>query len=254
MNLIKNNLTIQELTPEATLHQIIAANSNAPYLLQSIGLDPSGQADKTLRQVCLEKKWNEVELLEWIKKNPPAEELKNGIDSLKKKNRGIESSALEICNFLNRKTLPVIEELFLTIQTEYERVSKIHGMQHTWLNEAKWHVNELLSTLRFFIKFEKETFYPLVNELQQHGERILDGSAQNLKRSLNLIKDDHDLIKKKMQRINNISNHFHFDESACSTLRILCNRLETFFDVLTDHIEIEEKKLLPEIEKKLDYS
>lgn len=99
MNSIKTDSTIQKLTPEATLDQIISANSNAPHLLQSIGLDPSGQADKTLRQVCLEKQWNEVEMLEWIKKNPPAEKMKKGIDSFKKK---IGISKALLWNFLKR--------------------------------------------------------------------------------------------------------------------------------------------------------
>lgn len=251
---MKTESTIQKLTPEATLDQIISVNSNAPYLLQSIGLDPNGHTDKTLRQICSEKQWNEVELLEWIKKNPPAEQVKKNVDLFKKKTRNIGTSVTEICNFLTSETLPVIKNLSFQIRNEYERVSQVHGMQYSWLNEAKWHVNELLNTLQYFIKFEKETFYPLVTEFQKRGEQILDGSVQNLKRSLSVIKDDHSLVKEKMQQINTISNHFHFDESACSTLRILCSRLETFFDVLTDHIEIEVKRLLPGIEKKLSNS
>lgn len=251
---MKTESTTQKLTPEATLDQIISVNSNAPHLLQSIGLDPNGHADKTLRQICSEKQWNEVELLKWIKKNPPAEQVQKNADSFKKKNRNMGTSVTEICNFLTTETLPVIENLSSDVRNEYERVSQVHGMQYPWLNEAKWHVNELLNTLQYFIKFETETFYPLVTEFQERGERILDGSVQNLKRSLTVIKDDHSLIKQKMQQINKISNYFHFDESACSTIRILCSRLETFFDILTDHIEIEERKLLPGIEKKLDDS
>lgn len=254
MSSMKTDSITQQLTPEATLHQIISVNSNAPHLLQSIGLDPNSHTDKTLRQICSEKQWNEVELLEWIKKNPSAKQVKIDVDTFEKKSNDAGTSIAGICNYLSMETLTVILDLTTEIRAEYERVSQVHGMQYPWLNEAKWHVNQLLNTLQYFIKFETETFYLLAIELQEQGERMLDGNVQNLKRSLTVIKDDHSLIKEKMQRIKKISNHFHFDESTCATLRILCSRLETFFDVLADHIEIEEKKLLPGIEKKLDDS
>jgi len=251
MSSMKTESTTQKLTPEATLDQIISVNSNAPHLLQSIGLDPNSHANKTLRQICSEKQWNEVELLKWIKKNHSAEQVQKNADSFKKKNRDIGTSVTEICNFLTTETLPVIENLSSDVRREYERVSQVHGMQYAWLNEAKWHVNELLNTLQYFIKFETETFYPLVTEFQERGERILDGSVQNLKKSIDVVKQDHQIIEERMERIKKISRDFHYDESACSTLRILCTRLETLYRTIDKHVKIEKTKLLSEIENKL---
>lgn len=246
-----STITIQKLTPEATLHQIISVNSNAPHLLQSIGLDLRGRADKTLREICFEKQWNEMEMLEWIKRNPPAKQITTVVDTCENKKIGTGSSIEEICNFLSAETLPVIKDLASQTQPEYERICKIHGIQYTWLKEAKWHVNQLINTLQYFKKFETETFYPLAIALYEQGEQIMDGSVQNLKRSLTVIKKDHNQIEEKMQLINEISSHFHFDGSACSSLRILCIRLKTLFELLPKHIDIETEYLLPEIENQL---
>lgn len=241
----------QKLTPESTLQQITSFHSNAPLLLQSIGFDLHGNETKTLRQVCSEKQWNEVELLEWIKKNPPSVQKKNNGITYKKKTRQPGTTYSEICSYLTEETLSKIKDLTKQIRSEYPRVAKVHGIQYPWLNSIKWHVNQLLNNLQYFINFESKTFYPLAVELQKQGERMLDGSAQNLKKSLKVIKHDHQGIEESIERIKEISRDFHYDESACSTLRILCSRLETLCRTIDEHLQIEQTKLLPKIEKKL---
>lgn len=248
---MKTNSTTHKLTPEATLQQIISTHSNAPLLLQSIGLDPNGREDKTLRQVCSEKQWNETELLEWIKKDLSAIQKKNNTIPFDKKRRQPGTTIPEICSYLTEETLPEIKDLSDYVRSDYMRTGKIHGTQYPWLNSAKWHVNQLLNTLRYFIHFESETFYPLAIELQKEGERTLDGSVQNLKKSIDVIQQDHQIIEKKIKRIKKISGDFRYDESACSTLRILCNRLKTLCRTIDEHLKIEQAKLLPEIENKL---
>jgi iron-sulfur cluster repair protein YtfE (RIC family) len=242
---METDSSTRKLTPEATLQQIISFNSNISHMLQSIGLDPKDSEEKTLRQVCSEKQWNEIELLKWIKKNPPA---------IEKKRRLPGTTISEICSFLEKETLTEIKELSAYVRSDYILTSKIHGIQYSWLNSAKWHVNQLLNTLQYFSNFELETFYPLAIELQKQGKRTLDGSVQNLKKSIAVVKQDHQIIEERMERITKISRSFYYDESACSTLRILCNRFETLFQTIDEHINIEQTKLLPEIEQILAIS
>ncbi|MDZ7721119.1 MAG: hypothetical protein U5K72_20020 [Balneolaceae bacterium] len=251
---MKSETTLKNLSPEATLNQIISADEDTPQLLQSIGLNPNVDTEKTLRQVCFEKQWNEAELLNWIKKNRSSNTAIQNNGSKQKKKLPDFTSITEITEYLTSESLSTVSDLSSQIQNNYKRVSQVHGIQYPWLKEAEWHVFQLINTLSFYKKFETETFYPLAGELQKQKERMLDGNVQNLKRSMDVVKEDHKQMKKSLQRIKKMSGDFHFDESACSTLRILCNRLQSLHRTLSDHLKIEQEKLLPKIETKLENS
>src|SRR5699024_12848975 len=61
------DLSLKKLTPDATLAQILMADKDAAHLLTSIGLDPSAHMEETLRAVCSQRQWSEVEVMKWLK-------------------------------------------------------------------------------------------------------------------------------------------------------------------------------------------
>ncbi|MEX0648827.1 MAG: hypothetical protein WEA56_12535 [Balneolaceae bacterium] len=240
-------MKLHKLSAEATLQQITSFHRPAAELLNSIGLDISGQTDKTLRQICAERKWNEVELLEWIKKSEaqPAEEHEYRNDSENLSGCTISG----ICDLLAGETHPRIESYLSFIKENYSRVSKVHGNQTLWLKKAAWHIDLLAEKLQVFRQFEREKLFPLSARLQKLNERILYGDLQNLKRSISVIEKDHTAFINLMSTIRSISSDFYFDEAACSTTRILCKRFKDLFSQLDEHISIERKVLLPKIKE-----
>lgn len=230
-------------TVDTPLEQIFNQNSYAQELLKSIGFNPAGQTDKTLRQICTEKQWSENEVLEWIDHHnssqaPPADMF---IDDIFKQN----AAPSEVCNYLKKETIPEIERFVNIILSDYPRVLKVHATEHPWLKEAAPHADQLLDKLQYLTSFEKLKFFPLVDEYGEQKERILDRDVQNLKRSVQIVQDDHQDILKSIQIINRLSHNLHYPENAPSTLRILCTRLGMLFYRIQRHIEIEEKHLLP---------
>lgn len=235
------------LTPEATLQQITTVSQPAMELLTSIGLNVSGHYDKTLRQVCTERKWSEVEVLDWIKKHDQSEKkapepaLKNTSDK----------SISELCDLLVHENHSFFTNAVSVIEDNYSRISKVHGSQYLWLKEAEWHVHLLVDKLSLYLKFEYRKFFPLAKQLQVKQEQILDGDVQSLKRSVKLIKEDHDRLMDIMHSIRTIKGSLQFDESACSSFRILCKQLNDLFECLDNHIRIEKHELLPKIRLQL---
>lgn len=248
---MKTDQVKKKLTPEATLQQIISTHGVAQELLTSIGLDLSNHTDKTLRQLCMEKQWSEQEVLKWIKKNQTISAGKTVDDDLQEKITN-DHQIPEICDILMNDTLPVIADHATAIGKRYKRVSRVHGEQYPWLRQTGEDIKRLLEILPLYTKFEKEKFFPLAKELQKQKERILDGDAQSLKRSVKLIKGDHKRIGRLMKTIRNLSNNFAYDEKAGSVYRNLCNRLNSLFTTLDVHITIEKNDLLPKIDQKFD--
>lgn len=238
-----------DLKPEATLQQIITANRPALQLLKSIGLNVAGESDKTLRQVCAEKKWSEHEVLNWIKKNDTTQ-IQQPTGSklfMKVSKRKIPF----ICDSLSASTYPFLKKHISEIQQNYPRISRVHGTQYLWLREAEWPVHMLSEKLPLYLRFEKNKFFPLAKELHFQKHRILDGNVQNLLRSVKVIEEDHQHLLDLMSAIRRISQNFSFDESACSSLRILCKQIKDLFVKLDEHIKIEQQVLLPQIRKTL---
>lgn len=237
------------LNPEATLQQITTASQPALQLLTSIGLDVSGHYDKTLRQVCAEKKWSEVEVLNWIKEHDKSETEATEEESQVQKSP--VKSISDVCNLLIRENHSTLKKAIAEIEKNYARISKVHGSQYAWLKEAEWHVHLLMDKLSLFLKFESQKFYPLAKQLQSKKEQVLDGDIQSLRRSLKLIEEDHDRILDIKHTISTIKGSLQFDESACSSIRILCKQFHDLFERLDNHFRMEKQVLLPKIRLQL---
>lgn len=241
----------EAVTADTTLGQIFNINSYAQELLRSIGFNPIGQTDKTLRQICTERQWSENEVLEWIghHHNDKVEHQPSASFAEDLFNHDVRIT--DVCHYLKKETIPKIENLSSDISKDYERVLKIHGIQYPWLKEAAPYVEQMLSKLQYLMYFEKMKFYSLVEEYSHQKEKILDRDVQNLRRSIQIVRDDHQNILKSIHHINRLSNNLQYPEGACSAMRILCNRLKMLTELVGRHFDIEEKHLLPAVENKL---
>ena len=144
---MKTGVNVLKLTADATLHQIVEKNKQAPELLKSIGLNPERYAEKTLRQVCAEKQWNEMELLQWIKQH---EINANGTQKTEPE-AGRDMELNELCRFLEKEMLSKITEAVFPVRNQFPRVHKIHGIQYPWLKAISWDLDRLLNKLDDFV-------------------------------------------------------------------------------------------------------
>lgn len=241
---------MRSLGADATLEQLSMVHENTPDLLESIGLNPVQYWDKTLKQVCFEKQWNESELLEWIRKNTP-ETIANGKSAKNVESYSGNSTATDICSMLSKQMHPRIREYAELVGSEFERVYALHAIQYPWLSEISWDLRKLLENLNRFLQFEERVFYPLTKEAEQYHEQMLDGSAQKLKRSLSLINDDHEQILGRATKIRRIGNLFKIEDGTCTTFRLLCRSMDELFDLICSLVTIEKTLLLPAVDRLL---
>lgn len=252
LHTMKSDAKYETLTPEATLRQIASESENAPELLKSIGVNPDQNFDKTLRQVCTEKQWNEAELLEWIKKQEkraPESGMpgKNGSPDLSE-----EDDLTVICRYIDSELISRISYSTGPVKNRFNRAVKVYSTQHPWLKNVAADMRQLLKKLDDVVRFKRETFYPLAEEIQKQREKLLDGSVQKIKRSLKIVDEDHRRLSSLMKRIRKSANDFNVDENTCSAIRVLCSRLLQLFGHVEQHIELEKKSLLPCLQEKLD--
>lgn len=239
--------TLRNLTPGATIHQIVSNNRNTEKLLCSIGLKPEQFQNQTLRSACQQLQWNEEELMAWIIKHDEVPDcIKNEPEE---PDFGV--NILEWCNWMSDSMQPCICELLTSITEDLPRVQLVHGNQYTWLKNIEWHFNTMKEVLERYLLLEKETLFPLVKELNHQGESILYGKAKRLKRSLEVLEDDRTGISKEIRLIRDFSNHYQNPAGACSTLRIMIKNLADLDRQVEKYFSVEKDSIFPIVKKQL---
>jgi len=245
------DLSLKKLTPDATLAQILMADKDAAHLLTSIGLDPSAHMEETLRAVCSQRQWSEVEVMKWLK-NKHASGISNS------KENGISAES-DFGDDVHKWTKHLEQnfhdgnlELLKDIEDRFPKVKKIHGNQYPQLKNIEWHLDKFSQDYQLYLKFESMKFFPLVERLKEQSKKPLDGFLRKLNRCLDIIEEDQERLAAQMETIREKGGGFKNPTGTCSTLRILNHSFEQLEEGLEEQFQIEKEHIVPLVQRKLD--
>jgi len=243
--------SLSRLTPEATISEIINADSEAGELLASIGLSLSKLKKDTLRSVCQQRKWSEVEVLQWLKKHSS---MSNGEVS----NNPVVTVPDE--DYTLTKWTVYLEESFINpnrlrleeLEENFPRIHKIHGNQYPWLKTMKREFGRFREALGMYYTFEREKFFPLVRRLRNNSNNNLShGTIQKLEKSFSVVERDRRRLQNLMKTIREKGNQFENPGNACSTLRIQNKNFKILFAHLGKQFELEVDQILPRTKEEI---
>ncbi len=242
---------LKELTPEAKLSEIIAVNNGAKELLASIGLKPLEHQDETLRSVCQQQKWSEVEVLEWVKKHSSSW----GENSQEDTNK-IAPDSTDVLSYwvdyLADQFLNPINNLLKEINANFPRVYKIHANQYPWLKNMQWHYEKFREGLRMYYKFEDEKFLPMTKKLaSSRSATITHGTIRQLEKCFVIVEKDQERLSRVLNRVRRKGNNFENPDLACSTLCIMNENFKRLQEHLGEQFDFEAKQLIPKIKREL---
>lgn len=245
-----NNIQpLKKLTPDATIHQIISAEKSAEALLLSIGLSPENHKSETLRSVCQQKKWSEVEVLKWLKKNCQNNSIQS---SNKEESPDFGNNLSQWCYYVQDNFLIKNHELLEEISNDFMRVHKVHGNQYEWLKNMRWYLEHLEEKLNYYFNFQQYKLFPLLNSFKDSRNKALHGTIKKISNGIEIIEEDQSEILELINVIEKKGEGLESPGGACSTHRILNNNIKTLFSSLRKQVEIERKYVIPLIKRKLE--
>lgn len=247
---MNNNQLLEGMTPDATIGQIVSVEKKAGELLSSIGLSPKNHHSETLRSVCQQKKWSEVEVLKWLKKNHQD----NGVPKNGKDDEGPSDFGKNLqkwCKYLEQHFLTKNTELLDDINRDFPRAHKIHGNQYEWLKNMHWHLEKLEDKLNYYFYFQRHKLFPLLERLKDSKKEVLYGTIQKVNSGIEIIEGDQSIILDLIDTIEEKGQGLKNPEGACSTLRILNYNLKTLFTSLRKQIKLEREHIIPLVKQKL---
>ena len=246
---MKTLKTVYQLNAQATIGQIVSVCNSAEGLLHSIGLKPEIHQDKTLRQVCTELKWNEEEVLKWIKQKNHV--LDDHFEDWTESPEQIEEFGLAGISAHFQKTYhETIFELFEDVNDTLPRVYKVHGIQDHSLKILNQEFEPFSDRLILNLKFQRNRFFRQIQKFESEKNEVPDGVVQGLKKSIDIIREDQKELNKRMDKIEKVTRHFEIPEHACSTYRIMIKSMESLVkEVKGLNRDIEEELSQPILEK-----
>lgn len=247
---MSNSQSLKGLTPDATIDQIINAEKNAGKLLASIGLSPDNHKSETLRSVCQQKKWSEVEVLKWLKKNQQNNSVSKS-EKDKKEPLELGNNLEKWCDHLEKHFITKHRQLLEEINSDFPRVHKIHGNQYGWLKNMHWYLEKLEEKVNYYFYFQQSKLFPLLEELENSKKKVLHGTITKINNGIEIIEEDQDEILDLIDTTEKKGQGLENPEGACSTLRILNYNIKTLFSSLRKQIELEREHIIPLVKQKL---
>ncbi len=247
---MSNNESLKGMTPDATIGEIVSVEKNAGALLSSIGLSHESHKAKTLRSVCQQKQWSEVEVMKWLKKNQENNGVQKSIKN-EEKLPDLGDNLLKWCEYLEQDFLTKNTELLDDINRDFPRVHKIHGNQYEWLKNMQWYLDKLEEKLNYYFYFQRNKLFPLLNELEDSKKKVLHGTITKINNGLKIIEEDQNKILDLIDTTEKKGQGLENPEGACSTLRILNYNVKTLFSSLRKQIELERQHIIPLVKQKL---
>lgn len=248
---MKTNQSLAKLTPDTTLSHLLSIEPEAARMLASIGLEASEHKGETLRAVCKQRQWSEVEVLQWIKKNRVINnDNSEGKDASEQPDFG--KNLPRWCSYVKDICHKKILQLLGEISNDFPRVHQVHGNQYLWLKNMQWYIETFEDKLQFYIYFESKKLFPLVHKLDGSTKDLLDGTIQKLNKGLEIIREDQNEMLKLMKTLEEKGRGFENPPLACSTLRILNYNLKTLCSMLKKEFKIEQEFVVPLIKQKLE--
>ncbi|SHG49385.1 Iron-sulfur cluster repair protein YtfE, RIC family, contains ScdAN and hemerythrin domains [Fodinibius roseus] len=247
---MSNSQSLKGLTADATIGQIVSAEKNAGELLSSIGLSPNNHESETLRSVCQQKKWSEVEVLKWLKKNQQNNGAPKGVED-EEEPPDFGKNLQKWCKYLERHFLTRNTELLDDINRDFPRVHKIHGNQYNWLKNMHWYLDKLEEKLNYYFYFQRHKLFPLLEILKDSNKNVLHGTIKKVNNGIEIIEEDQSTILELIDTIEEKGQGLKNPECTCSTLRILNYNFRTLFSSLRKQIAIEREHLIPLVKQKL---
>lgn len=245
-----NSQTLQKLSPDATIGEIITANKQAAQLLASIGLPAENHRDESLRSVCQQRQWSEVEVLKWLRENEQLME-QAGKDNASGSKPDFGDRLDKWCEYMESRYLKRTFSLLDEVVEKFPRVYQIHATQYPWLSDINWYLDSLQEKLDCYLKFLQERFYPLLRELENSEGELLDGSRSSIVNGLSIVREDQEKILGVIADIRQKGNRLESPEGSCSTLRIVNRDLKELFKAVEKQIEISRNNILPIVEQKM---
>ncbi|TVQ01890.1 MAG: iron-sulfur cluster repair di-iron protein [Balneolaceae bacterium] len=241
MSLNNNQFNI---TPEASVGEIVAKNFNAASVFRQFNIDFCCGGGISLQEAC-------------DKKNIYVDEILSELSKLDSNSPAVDENFLAweadyLIDYIIRKHHSFVRQKTDEIGAYSHKVASVHGERHPENIEIYHKFTELTLEMMTHLESEEDVVFPLISKIskkRKSGEKVSETEIYELKKQLTLMVSEHEGAGSLIAEISDLSNQFTPPYDACTTYRILYQNLEAFEQDLHRHIHLENNILFKKAEE-----
>lgn len=225
-------------TQEPTIGELVAKDYRKAMVFKKLGIDFCCGGKKTLMEVCSKKGLDlkEVEVALQSAEIASQEHIHNfqdwDLDFL-------SDYVVNVHHKYVRDNIPFIGELA-------SKVARVHGSRHTELIQVADVFATIAQDLSIHMMKEERILFPYIKELvaaQKAGTVITQAPFGSIINPIQMMEVEHEGAGEDLSRIRQLTNDYSLPEDACTSYRILFQKLEEFEDDLHMHVHLENNIL-----------
>lgn len=225
---------------EKTIGEIVATNYRTAAVFKNHKIDFCCKGNRSLDEVCEEKKINKDSLLN---------ELKTA--SAVKDNSSIDFKSWDmdlLADYIEKKHHRYVNESIPALLQYLDKLCKVHGPQHPELFEINKEFNECATALTAHMKKEELILFPFIRNLVKATithQQLNTPHFGTLENPIHMMMHEHDIEGERFRKIAQLSSDYSPPADACGTYKVTYSLLKEFEDDLHTHIHLENNILFP---------
>lgn len=226
----------------STIGELVAEDFRKAEVFSKFGLDFCCGGGKSLNEACEEKGLDkrEIETALAEVESQPVNRQQNF------KNWELDFLTDYIVNTHHKyviESLPMLHDVSI-------KVAEVHGSSHPEVLTIASLVGEIAEELSGHMQKEEQILFPYIKQLavaKREKTQAAPSSFGSVANPIKMMETDHVIVGGNMDNIHELSNAYALPEDACSSYRMLYNKLDEFEQDLHQHIHLENNILFPKV-------
>lgn len=238
-----------EAEADTTIGELVAKDFRKAQVFKKFGIDFCCGGKKTLKEVCQRQ---------GIDVNAVEAELDDISKEAQNSNVNYQSWAADFLsdyivnthhNYV-RESIPFLTEIS-------QKVARVHGDRHPELIKVAEVFSAIAHDLSMHLVKEENILFPYIKEMvkaKKEGTSLPASHFGQVSNPINVMEMEHEGAGEDLTEIRKLTNNYQLPADACTSYRILFQKLEEFENDLFQHVHLENNILFPkaiELEKTL---
>ncbi len=228
---------------EKTLASIVTTNHETVPVLEKYHLDFCCKGKRTLSQACTEKGLTVEEIIKELEasvhsKNP------RSLPFTEMNAEQLIGHILVHHHFYVRQSMPTIEE-------HLTKVAAKHGDNFPYMKTVLELFTHLKNEMYLHMQKEEMILFPRIKEIESFSKYSQKKEQEQgyIDNPVSVMEAEHDEAGTIMEQVRLLTSNYTAPDAACTTFKVVLEKLRTFEEDLHQHVHLENNLLFPMAKK-----
>jgi regulator of cell morphogenesis and NO signaling len=222
-------------TTQTTIGELVAQRPARSRVFEKLGIDYCCGGQKTLAQVCSEKKMDPGLVLDVLLATEAA--------SPHEDQSWANASLTSLADHIEKTHHAYLKEELPRLSAIVQKVTAVHGQRHPWLREVNTIYAQFAAEMESHMLKEEKMLFPMIRRLEAHQPG--EDNGRSVDTPIKAMEHEHDDAGQAMARMRELSDGYQMPEDGCNTFHAMLDGLAQIEADTHRHVHKENSILFP---------